>query len=152
MDPRSAAETRSELKSILAKSGVRAALVFLNSLTRHRFTSFFRFDGPMLRSVTFYDRDNPAVEKCEDILVDASYCIFVRDTCARFTVADTSSDERVKDHPKRATVQRYCGVPMLDNGGKMFGTICHFDFEPGSVENAEVALLEHMADLLQPAF
>src|SRR5690242_14674006 len=103
-------EKRIELKAILGRDGIRAAVAFLNSLTPHRFTSFFRFDGPMLQGVTFYDRQNPGIENCEDIPIETSYCVFVRDRCASFTVSDASQDERVKDHPKRASVQRYCGV------------------------------------------
>ena len=139
----------SKLKLTLDNHGLRAAIAFLNSLTNQRFTSLFRFDGNTLRSVTFYDRENPDSDFCEDIPVQASYCVFVRDSGNSFATLDSRCDERVKDHPKRETVQSYCGVPLVDQHGKMYGTICHFDFQPGRVADADVELLEHMSRLLQ---
>jgi hypothetical protein len=139
------------LKTVLATKGVRGAVKYLNSLTSHRFTSLYRFDGPTLRRVTFYDRENPDNEDCEDIPVEASYCVFVRDSGRPFSIQDAASDDRVKDHPKREVVKRYCGVPLLDDAGRMFGTICHFDFSPGRIDEAEVALLERMAEILRPS-
>ena len=75
--------------------------------------------------------------------------VFVRDLSARFMVQDAKRDERVRDHPKQATVQCYCGVPLLDRDGKMFGSICHFDFEPGHIDERDVVLLEYTARLLR---
>ena len=138
-----------ELKNALATKGLRGALRFLNSLTPHRFTSVYHFDGPTLHGVTFYDRQNPEDEGCEDIPVEASYCVFVRDRAENFIMPDASNDELAKDHPKREVVKRYCGIPLLDSAGKMFGSICHFDLEPGRITDRDVELLERMADLLR---
>ncbi len=141
-----------QLKSAFATDGVRGAVAFLNSLTSHRFTSLFRFDGPTLRTVTFFDRENPHAATCDDIPVEASYCVFVRDLAATFTVEHALHDDRVRDHPKQSSVQCYCGVPLLDRHGKMFGSICHFDFKAGRVTERDVELLEEMARLLQHQF
>jgi GAF domain-containing protein len=89
------------------------------------------------------------MESCEDIPVEASYCVFVRDLSTRFMVQDAERDERVRNHPKKATVQCYCGVPLFDRDGMMFGTICHFDLKPGRIDGRDVKLLEYMARLLQ---
>lgn len=51
-------------------------------------------------------------------------------------------------HPKQNVVQSYCGIPLMDDDGKLFGTICHFDFEPLPFGEAEVLLLEDVAPLL----
>jgi len=149
MESKTRGEAFAELKTTLATKGVRGAVEFLNLQTPHRFTSLFRFDGPTLRSVTFYDRQNPDQENCEAIPVEASYCVFVRDTGRNFLVADAGDDQRVKEHPKRQMVQCYCGVPLLDRTGRMFGSICHFDFEPAPIADRDVELLERMAELLQ---
>jgi len=141
-----------ELKTVLATDGVRGAVRYLNSLTPHRFTSLYHFDGPILSNITFYDRQNPDLDSSEDIPVEASYCVFVRDRREKFIVPDASSDQRVKDHPKRGVLKRYCGVPLLDAAGQMFGSICHFDFEPGRVADKEVELLERLAELLRGSF
>ncbi len=103
----------------------------------------------MLRSITFYDREAPELEKCEDIPIMASYCVFVRDSGKRFKITEALNDMRVQGHPKQKTVQSYCGVPLLDRSGKMFGTICHFDFKPSSVSEIDVELMEYMAKLLE---
>lgn len=137
-----------ELKVVFAKGGPRAAIAFLNSLTSHRFTSLYRFDGEMLRNAIFYDRENPELDHCEDIPVLASFCVFVRDSGATFKTRDARHDVRLNNHPKQNTIQSYCGVPLLNPQGKMFGTICHFDFKPGHIEDLDVELLEYMATLL----
>ncbi len=152
MNPDSTDEALRNLKAAFTQGGVRGAVAFLNSLTHQRFTSLYRFDGPTLRNITFFDRENPDVDSCEDIPVEASYCVFVRDLSAAFTVSDAKRDERVANHPKRAVVQSYCGVPLLDRDGKMFGSICHFDFTPGQISDRDVELLEYMARLLQPEY
>ena len=109
--------TREQLKSVVEKDGVRAALIFLNGLTAHRFTALYRFDDETLKNIYFYDRDYPEVESSPEIPVQASYCVFVRSTQRTFAVADASRDERVAAHPKRHELKSYCGVPLLTNKG-----------------------------------
>jgi hypothetical protein len=92
------------LKAVLTSGNVRAAIAYLNSLTAYRFTSLYRFDVGTLRNVTFFDRENPGTTKCEDIPVEASYCVFVRDLNATFLLQDAEHDDRVRAHPKRATI------------------------------------------------
>ena len=149
MSSDSTREARAQLEAVYASDGVRGAIVFLNSLTCHRFTSLYRFDGATLRNITFFDRENPDATSCEDIPVEASYCVFIRDSGAKFLVPDASRDERVREHPKRETVLRYCGVPLLDADRKMFGSICRFDFNPGIIAEQDVQMLEHVSRLLQ---
>jgi GAF domain-containing protein len=141
-----------DLKTAFSEGGTRGAIAYLNSRTQHRFTSLFRFDGATLRNITFYDRENPSIDECEDIPVEASYCVFVRDMSRKFIVENAESDVRVNGHPKQPTVKFYCGVPLLDRYGKMFGSICHFDLEPGRIAEGEVELLEYMADLLKEEY
>ena len=145
-------EALAQLETIYASDGVRSAIAFLNSLTLHRFTSLYRFDEATLRNITFFDRENPDATSCEDIPVEASYCVFIRNSGTKFLVPDAPHDERVREHPKRATVLCYCGVPLLDADGKMFGSICHFDLNSGIITEQDVQLLEHMARLLRRHF
>ncbi len=142
------AEAFAQLKDAMSSKGIRGAVEYLNSLTSQRFTSLYRFDGDMLHNLYFYDRENPIAERCDDIPVLASYCVFVRDRKENFEVHDSRNDERVAHHPKRQEVLSYCGVP-LTHEGKMFGTICHFGFLPGRVSEEDVELMEYMAQLLQ---
>lgn len=136
------------LKAVLRAGDLRGAVIYLNSLTRHRFTSLFRFDGGMLRNAVFFDRENPEQDHCDDLPVLASYCVFVRDRGETFRIGDSRHDERLGDHPKRAHVRSYCGVPLLDERGRMFGTLCHFDMEPREISPENVALMEAIAPLL----
>lgn len=149
---RSREDELGRLKAVFARGGVRAALAYLNSLTPQRFTSLYQFDDQTLRNVTFFDREHPAQDRCDDIPVAASYCVFVRDLNCRFLLEHAERDERVTNHPKRAVVQCYCGVPLLDRDGRMFGSICHFDFKPGHIDARDVELLEQMAALLKNGF
>ena len=138
-----------ELRTILHHDGARAALIFLNGLTRHRYSALYRFEGETLRNLFFYDRDNPKIEEVEEIPVNASYCVFVRDSGDVFHTSDALRDERVREHPKREQIRAYCGVPVLDRAGKLFGSICHFDAAPTVILDADVALMEAAGRLLQ---
>ncbi|MCC6426527.1 MAG: GAF domain-containing protein [Phycisphaerales bacterium] len=137
-----------ELKAIYLSSGVRAALGFLNGLTSHRFTALYRFDDQMLTNLYFFDRHDPSATSSPQIPVLASYCVFVRSSSQMFRTVDALRDERVADHPKRQQIQSYCGVPLCDESGRVFGTICHFDFDPMGISDAIVALMEFMGALL----
>lgn len=135
-------------REILRADGVRAALRYLNRLSVHRFTAVFRFEGGTLRNLHMIDRNDPEVERCPDQPVLDSYCIYVRRTAETFITDDAAGDERVSGHPKQKTVQSYCGIPLFDDDGTLFGTICHFDFEPLPFGEEEVLLLEDVAPLL----
>lgn len=138
-----------QMREIRDRSGVRAVLIYLNGLTDHRFTALYRFDADTLKNLYFFDREQPDVESCSDIPVMASYCVFVRSSGQTFMTLDSLEDERVRDHPKRFEVRSYCGVPLVDEDGRMFGTICHFDFQPIPIREEDVALMEAIAPLLR---
>jgi GAF domain-containing protein len=137
------------LRALVRDGDVRGALALLNAGTGHRFTSLYRFDEHTLRNVWFYDCQHPERETVDDIPVLASYCVFVRDAHATFRVHDSGADARVAGHPKREQIRAYCGVPLLDDMGRMFGTICHFDFRPLAISDENVALMEALAPMLQ---
>ncbi len=138
-----------EIKHLVRSGQIRSALALLNSLTEHRFTALYRFDRDTLRNLYFFDRENPAVESTDAIPVLASYCVYVRDTNAAFETTHASQDERVRDHPKRSTLQAYCGVPLVGEDGRSFGSVCHFDFDPRAISPANLELMEAFADLIE---
>ena len=137
------------LRDALTVGGPRAALAYLNSRTPHRFTAMYRFDDKTLRNLVFYDAQNPAQDRTDDIPVLASYCVFVRDNGGAFATGHAAHDDRLGAHPKRSVLQAYCGVPLRDEEGTMFGTICHFDFEPMDMAATEVELMEAVAPMLR---
>ena len=136
------------MREIVGQDGMRAVLVYLNGLTEHRFTAMYRFDDELLHSTHFYDREHPDLASCADIPVAASYCVFVRESGQPFATPDAPADARVDGHPKQMSMQSYCGVPLVDANGRMFGTICHFDPRPLPLDNEAVALMEAVASLL----
>lgn len=138
-----------QVHELLMRGAVRAALIYLNGLTHHRFTSLYRFDDNTLRSVEFYDREHPEQTRADDIPITASYCVFVRDSRGVFHTPDSLLDARVHGHPKRATVRAYCGVPLVDHLGRAYGSVCHFDLAPVPVRDEDIALLQVLAFGLQ---
>lgn len=137
-----------QMRDRRAGGGVRSVLIYLNGLTDHRFTAMYRFDTEQLRNLYFYDRERPEVETCPDIPVLASYCVFVRDSRHTFVTPDSVADGRVGSHPKRLEVRSYCGVPLVDEAGRMFGTVCHFDTRPLPISDENVSLMEALAPIL----
>ncbi len=138
-----------KLKLILRTEGVRPALVFLNHLTEHRFSALYQFEKETLRNLYFYDREHPEIQTTEEIPVTASYCVFLRDTGGLFHTSDALRDGRVRSHPKREQVQSYCGVPVMDATGNLFGSICHFDLQPRIIADRDVELMEAVSLLLR---
>lgn len=138
-----------EIKKILRNEGVRAALIFVNHLTEHRFSALYQFQNDALRNLYFYDREYPDIESTDEIPVTASYCVFLRDSGLLFHTSDALRDERVRTHPKREQLQSYCGVPVLDSEGKLFGSVCHFDIKPRVIADEDVDLMEAVALLLR---
>jgi GAF domain-containing protein len=137
-----------QLKLIHGRDGVRAMLIYLNGLTEHRYTALYRFDLERLKNVYFFDRETPAQESCAEIPIMASYCMFVRSTDRKFVTMDSTGDERLFGHPKRLEVQSYCGVPLIGEDGRAFGTICHFDHLAIPISDRTVSLMEAVAPLL----
>lgn len=143
------AENLQQMKAIQEHSGIRALLIHLNGLTDHRFTALYRFDEDSLHNLYFFDQQQPEILSCPDIPVLASYCVFVRSSGQTFVTPDSLADERVRGHAKRMEVRSYCGVPLVDDEGRMFGTICHFDFSALPISDDSVALMEAVAPLLK---
>ena len=137
-----------QMAALVARQDLRGALRYLNGLTAYRFTALYRFDHDQLRSRCYVDRLHPEVEGTDDLPIEASYCIFVRQNHGPFLLADSLRDERVRGHRKQPTVRSYCGVPLVDAQGWMLGSLCHFDVEPHPLREPDVLLLEELARLL----
>lgn len=136
------------LREVLHCQGVEAALQFIAGHSAHRFVGVYRFDDTILRTRYFHDRDNPSAGPPADIPVLSSYCVFVRESKRSFAVEDSHTDRRVDGHPKQSQLRAYCGVPLLDEHGAMFGTACIYDLVPRSVSPLELAMLEALGPLL----
>lgn len=132
----------------LDSQGVRPALAYLRGLTDYRFVSIFRFENGNTVSVAHVDRDDPTAVHTADAPTDSAYCCYVRDTNGTFVTADALLDPRTEGHAKRHIVSAYCGIPIMDSEGVLFGTLCHYDTEPRDPEQMDLPLLLRAASRL----
>ena len=132
----------------LQRSGVLAALAFLNERTRFRYTGVYHADPPLLRNVQLFDRENPRLNVSGDVAqLDETYCGITRTTNAPFATSNALHDARLRTHAARESVISYSGVPIrLDNRGP-WGSLCHFDVRPRLLSPAELHILEAAAPL-----
>lgn len=117
----------------------------------HRFTAVYLFDGGTLRNFHLIDREDSSVQRCPDLPVLDSYCLYVRDTARQFMTEHAQRDARVDGHPKQKVVQSYCGYPLHDLHGDLVGTVCHFNYAPIDFDEDEIYLLERVGPLLAEA-
>ena len=144
-NPRSATiERRSAtavvFQKLLKQGRMGDALGYLNSQTPFRFTAVYRFDGLMLANLYLFDRQTGLGRDSAVAKVSDTYCLWINETLSVVQMSDSLTDPRAESHAKREMVRSYCGAPILDQAGDLFGTICHFDFEPrgNSVETLPV--------------
>ena len=105
----------------------------------------------MLRNLCMYDRENPRLQIGSDSPTEETYCSITGNGGEPFAIADSNEDGRVHDHPARSTVMSYCGVPLLENDGSAFGTLCHFDLRPRVVPANEIPVMQLAAPLVLEA-
>lgn len=134
-----------EVEAQLDQGDLHGALATLNRLSPFRFTGIYRVDPPTLRNVALYDRDNPSLKIGSDAPLLATYCSITAGGNEPFRSLDTMADPRLTEHEARETTLAYEGVPLTDEEGRAFGTLCNFDVtsRPDAEENT--ALLARIA-------
>lgn len=79
---------------------------------------------------------------------DDTFCIRMSNGADRF-VLDAQVHPQYSDLPDAAVVRAYAGIPITDDDGQLFGTLCGIGTEPlGDIEDVDTDLIELMADLL----
>lgn len=136
------------LRTMIKWDGVQLSLQYMNSLTQHRFTGLFLFDGDRLKNTYIYDRQATMQHPFPVIPANYSYCLIVKETGQPFQVVNAPEDDRLVGHPRRDAVRSYCGAPLRDHKGEIFGTVCNFSLDPCPAEEDEVPLLEAFAAAL----
>ena len=156
-DVRSSGETgvpqtvRDAFERRLRSEGPIAALALLNTRTRFRFTGLYRVVPPQLHNVRLYDRENPTLNISGAVCaLSDTYCGITCATADAFTVDDGPSDARLSQHSARESVQSYAGVPVRLSGGRVLGTLCHFDGRPRILPSGELSVMRDLAPLLAP--
>lgn len=137
-----------EVEELLERGDLHGVLDVLNARTGHRFTGVYRFDPPMLRNVTLFDRNNPDLRVGPDTPLVETYCAVVGATESPFATPDAEEDPRLVDHPARESTLSYCGVMLETDTDPPFGTLCHFDLVPQAVPEEEIPVLEAVASLV----
>ena len=101
----------------------------------------------MLRNIHVYDRLSEDPGSLSGVALGDSFCQFVIKDKG-FCTADSAQDERLQGHPCRSILKSYFGLPLSRKPGTIYGTFCHFDFEPILISNSEIPLLEAIGPML----
>lgn len=119
-----------------------AALDFLNLRVPHRYTAVYALADGHLRNLYLYDKLGEVVpEFLQTVPFEDSFCQFVlRDGV--FLTHDSGSDPRLNGHRYQGVMVTYHGVPLLDDYGQLFGTLCHFDVVSHGLSDSELQLLQ----------
>lgn len=139
------------LLDVARRSGAREVLARLNARVPHRYTAIYRLDGDMLQCVHLIDKTG-AVQPgfLAEVSLQDSFCQFVfRDGI--FLTENSAFDHRLDGHPYQGIVVSYHAIPLLADGGTLFGTLCHLDTVPRDLPEPELDLLRRVANAL-PAF
>lgn len=131
----------------LADDGLRAALLFLNNRTSHRYTGVFRFDGDMLRNVALVDKWDPEINHGDDVPLAAAYCAHLHRTGEPLEVENGATDQRVP-WMRGSPIVSYCGSVILDLAGGPWGALCHFDTAPCDAKNSDMPLMVAAAKII----
>lgn len=79
---------------------------------------------------------------------ELSFCRYAIVQNSILEVSDATLDERFRDNPFVAggpKLRFYIGAPLIDDEGLVIGTICGYDLKPRKVNDAQKAMLEHLA-------
>ena len=136
------------LRYLLQSLQINEALRELNATTGYRFTAVYRFTATGAANLAIFDRESEAPEALLVVPEGASYCGIVRDSRNAFLVTRSLEDGRIVRHPAREAVQSYCGVPLVGDDGEVFGSLCHFDFEPRDAPEQATALMSQVSRYL----
>ncbi|QNK68079.1 hypothetical protein [Variovorax sp. PAMC26660] len=132
------------------QQGVAAALAQLNRGVPHRYTAVYRLEGEMLKNIALFDKageDRP--EFLAEVPLGTSFCQFVlRD--GSFLTSDSAKDDRLNGHPYKGVMVAYHGVPVLNETGTLFGSLCHFDVQAQPLSDVEFERLKFVAGVIRP--
>ena len=132
----------------LSNNGIVAGLEFLNARVAHRCTGIYKLEGADIRSVYLYDRQGQLrLESLGTVPLKESFCeLAIRD--GLFLTTYSALDERANGRVMKGVVAAYCGIPLLDRSGQLFGSLCHFDFVSATLDSDEFEFMQKAAGTL----
>jgi GAF domain-containing protein len=125
-----------------------AGLNFLNSRVPHRYTGIFRLHEGALYATFLHDKLGEIIpEFLQVVPLQDSFChLTMRDGV--FNTADSTHEPRLDGHRYQGVLRSYVGLPLVDNHGALYGTICHFDEQALALPDAEFEIFSKAAKLL----
>lgn len=138
------------LERELTASGLHGALIWLNRRVKHRFTAVYLLQKQTLQLVDLVDKLGEQIpDRLFSVPLGASFCeLTLRD--GKFITTESVNDPRLDGHPAQHRVRSYVGLPVHRGIGELFGTFCHFDFDPQKIDDAEFAFLQDAVTFLSP--
>lgn len=131
--------------------GLEAGLRELNARVPHRYTGVYRFEGDLMRNLALVDKAGEArPEHLAAVPFQDSFCQYVLRE-GEFRSGDTATDHRLDGHVYQGVLLSYHGVPVLDDSGQLFGSLCHFDPASKELNDTEFATMQRVARVI-PAF
>ncbi len=110
-------------------------MAFLNATVDLRYTAVYRLRGATLESVGFHDKSQRVSrQQLQPAPLGTSLCPFV---------VEGGSIQ------PRADLTQYA-VPVVDAGGALLGTLCHFDSVRHELPDEEFAFLQQAARAVAP--
>jgi len=136
------------LREAARTGGVRSSLAILNARVLHRYTAIYQLREDTLYCAYLYDKTQAVnADFLQAVPLGDSFCQFVfRD--GLFLVDDSASDKRLDGHPYQGVVMAYHALPLLDNRGELYGTLCHLDLERRELPAGELEYLQKAARLI----
>lgn len=142
---------REQLLDALRQRGVDEALRLLNGRVPHRYTGIYRLRDGLLSNLFLIDKQGQvAPEALAVVPLDISFCQFVFREQS-FRTDNSADDHRLDGHPFQGKVLAYHGVPLIDEAGALYGSLCHFDLQAWGISEDEFVHLQLAASLL-PGF
>lgn len=125
-----------------------AGLDFLNARVPHRFTGVYRLQDGVMYNVYLYDKLGEVIpEFLQAVPLHDSFCQFVlRD--GQFCTSNTALEPLLNGHKYQGVLGAYYGIPLVNNYGDLYGTLCHFDVATHAITNEEFAFFTKAALLL----
>jgi GAF domain-containing protein len=144
----SAYGTLDPLRAALRREGLAGGLRFLNARVPHRYTAAYRVQQDTLINLDLFDKAGEVrPEFLASVPLNDSFCQFVlRD--GEFRTRCSGQDGRLDGHPYQGVMGAYHGVPLVDDNGGLFGTLCHFDTTDRTLPDEEFEFLQKAAHLM----
>ena len=125
-----ALDIRPAVRHALATGGLQEAVRLLNTRVPHRYTAIHRLVIDQMASLAIHDFQGGEVAAWQ-VTVDRghSFCQYAL-AAGCFVTENSTTDPRLDGHVAQGRIAAYHGVALVDDTGRAFGALCHFDLTP----------------------